>query len=252
MRTIGLACISGLLCLGACSNDNGSSTAPTITDYDDVAQAVGASTAPGNGGGDVGSMQDAADISLGVVPLGFALSGSGSIQGAKFGLTYDYSATCTDALGNSLSVCGPTTNDATVSVDWSGNLTLPNLTAMVTRDGDWTLTGLQSNTATLNGDGTFTFQADLGTGAQARSWDLSFSSNYDAVMVQRSPRMVVGGSIHDTIDAQRKGPAADGGTSDASFHVDGVLTFHADGSATLVLDGTNTYSITASGAVSRS
>ncbi len=40
---------------------------------------------------------------------------------------------------------------------WSGNLTIPDFTASVTRNGDWTITGLQTGTATFGGTGSFTF-----------------------------------------------------------------------------------------------
>ena len=130
------------------------SSPPTPEQYDDTAQAIASATAPSGGGGDVASMTDTVTISLGAMPSGFSLMGNGHFHGSRLGLDYDYAITCKNVAG-AVGLCGPTTDQATVDVSWSGNLDTANVDASVTRNGSWSVSGLQSDTATFNGDSSF-------------------------------------------------------------------------------------------------
>ena len=80
-----------------------------------------------------GPCPTSASLAVGVTPLDVSVNASGSFGADHAGVTYTFDVTCTDSSGAALAHCGPTTNAATASVDWSGNLTLPNLQADVTR-----------------------------------------------------------------------------------------------------------------------
>jgi hypothetical protein len=242
-RTIYMALLGGLLMASACgSSDEGDVMARA--DYDDVAQGMGTVVANGNaGGGDTASLSDSVELALGGMPLGFHLDASGSINGSRAGLQYDYTLTCEDAAGTSLEACGSTTDSATVSIDWSGELSLPNFIASVDRSGEWTIDGLQGDTAELNGSSDFTYSAELHSvfRDEVRTWDLDYSADYDAVLITTDDHVAVGGAIHYAIDAKRT--VSSNHDLDAHFVLEGDLTFNGDGSANLVLDGTQTYRI---------
>jgi hypothetical protein len=239
-----------LLVTAACSSDDGATRA-TDEDYDDVAQSLGAVVATGNGGGEVGSLSDSTDLAVGLPPAGITLSASGQFKGNRVGITYDYKLTCDDAGGQKLDACGANTSSAEVEVDWSGNLAVPNFSAAVARHGKWTLSKIQTGTTEFAGHGDFTFDAQLQPAGRniQREYHFSYAADYDGVLVQRFPRLVVGGEVHYTIDAVRKG-ASSNGDSSATFHVSADLKFGSDGSAVLTLDGSHHYTVnTASGQV---
>jgi hypothetical protein len=241
-----VAVASGLAGVG-CSSSN---TTPTTTDYDDVAQSTAAIVATPGGGGELGSMSASASIAAGALPatLNVSANASGSFGASSAGVTYDFSVSCTDAGGAALSHCGATTNDAQASVTWSGDLTIPDYTATVTRNGTWTLTGVQSGTATFNGTGTFSFASQFQSAFRNEqvSANLAYSASYDAVTYDESAHSVTGGSVHYTINASRAASSTSG-SSDGTFTMDAVLTFGPAGSATLTLDGSHKYNVTASG-----
>jgi hypothetical protein len=225
-----------------CSSD---STKPTDEQYDDTAQAIGSQTATSGGGGDVASMSDSVNIALGTMPLGFALSGNGHFQGSRLGVTFDYAISCKNLAGLALGTCDATTNDATVDVSWSGNFASPNLDASVTRDGSWAVTGLQTDTATFSGDGSFTFDATLRSifrpGVTA-TYNFDASASYTAVKITTADRKVVNGSASFDLTAHHMVTGTTNNV-DATFDVHAVVTFHADHTATLVLDGSRTYTL---------
>lgn len=228
------------LSLAACS----SSSTPTREQYDDTAQAIATTTAQSGGGGDVASMTDSVTISLGAMPTGFALMGDGHFHGSRLGVDYNYAIVCKSAAGVT-GPCGPTTDQASVDVSWSGNLASPNLDASVTRDGTWSVTGLQSDTATFSGNSSFSFDATLRSifrpGAQA-TYSFDASASYNAIRISTQQRQIIDGSASFDIaaHAQVTGTNKD---SEASFDVHAQITFHADHTAELVLDGSQHYSL---------
>jgi len=228
--------ISISFALAACSSDE---TTKTEHDYDDVASAVGSSMAK-DSGGDAAAMSDSTDLALGVMPLGFSLSGAGEFGGERLGLHYSYALVCKDASGGALSVCGASTDRLSAEVEWSGELDLPRLTASVEREGAWTVTGLQADVATLDGAGSFHLDAIVRPdGLPERGVQLDYQAAYDGVQIRVDDRAIIGGRASYDIDAERTA----GAEIDARFSMDAEVTFTADGSATLVLDGTHEYRV---------
>jgi hypothetical protein len=229
------------LSLSACAGS--SSDQPTDADYDDVAKSVG-SVVAANGGGEVATIEDAASISVGALPIDLSLEASGEVRGSRFGLTYSYMFECSDSLGNSLDVCDESTDTADVDMAWSGEIVIPNeLTASVERSGQWTMTNIQSGTASIDGVSSFDFDASFDGDDVDRRYHFSYSAEYDHIVVEMTPSRLVSGTIRYDISADRFVSVDGGDDIDVSFDIDAVLTFDADGNATLVLDGTRTYDV---------
>jgi hypothetical protein len=240
MKTLALA--STLALFAACTSSNDKSSSDITQDeYDDVAQSVGTSTTTTSGGGEVGAMADVVVIATGTLPLGFSLDASGKIDGSHLGVDYSYQVTCKDASGATLPACTNLTDSATASLSWSGNLTLPDFSSSVSRTGMWTVSGLQSSTASFGGNGTFMYDAMITNPARntAVSYALSYDATYDAVLVDTATKLAIGGSIHYEIDATKD----KGGSDTQTFSLSADVTFNADSTATIVLDGTHTYSL---------
>ena len=239
----GLTCAATLVA-AACTSSSSSSRTPTAQEYDDLAQHVGSTTSTGSGGGELASMKDALDLSVGVMPLGLSLDLQGHVNGARAGLTYDYQVTCTDAAGNKLATCGATTDKADVQVAWNGALTLPHLSAMIDRKGHWTLSGLTTQAPALDGDGSFTFDSDVTSifdaGAHA-TYHLTYDAQYEHVVFDAS-HVPVSGDLHYTVHAEHMETSSSGSASGA-FDVDVVVTFTGDGKADLALDGDHHYTL---------
>jgi len=229
--------------IAACSS---TSNQATPEEYDDTAQAIASTTATGGGGGDVASMTDSVNIALGTMPLGFSLQGDGHIHGSRLGVDYSYAITCKNLTGVVLPACDRSTNEASVTVAWSGSLRSQYLDATVTRDGAWTVTGLQTATATSSGDSSFSFDATLRSifrpGVTA-TYAFDASASYDAVRIATQERKVVDGSATFDLTGHHTVTGAGRNNVDASFSVHAQLTLHADHTAALVLDGTRNYSI---------
>jgi hypothetical protein len=257
-RSTRLALVSALLLASACSDENDPTDGPDPTpatreDYDDMAQAVGKLVVAGGlDGGETASFSDSVTIALGTMPIGFSLTAEGEIDGSRGGLAYSYSIACSDAEGNSLESCGSTTDSAAISVAWSGALDLPNFQAMIERNGDWTVTGLQGDTATFEGASDFDFSVQFQSLFRpvTRAYHLTYDAAYDAVLVDTETRTAIGGSIHYGIDAQRT-VTGDGEQVEARFVIDADVSFAADGAISLTLDGTEHYTIDATGNVVR-
>lgn len=228
--------------LAACSS---STSTPTRAQYDDTAQAIASTTATGGGGGDVASMSDSVTIAQGAMPQGFTLMGDGHFQGSRLGVDYSYAITCKTAAGI-VGVCNAATDQASVDVAWSGNLNSTNLDAAVTRNGSWSITGLQSATATFSGDSTFSFDATVRSifrpGATA-TYAFDASASYEAIKIATQQRQITGGTASFDVSARATVTGAGGNNSDKSFDVHAVITFHADHTADLVLDATQHYSL---------
>jgi hypothetical protein len=244
-------CVLGVLSLVACSSD---ATPATEADYDDVAQALSAVVATNGGGGEVGSLQDAASIAVGEPTADITLKATGEFIGNRLGLSYDYSVTCKDSTGKTLATCNGTTDDASVKVNWSGKLAALGLSADVTRDGAWQLTNLQSGTADVSGDSNLDFAAQFQSLFRhvSRAYQITYTADYSDVRVQRAPQQIIGGSVKYVVHADRKasGPLHD---SAANFDMTGLLEFASDGSAKLTLDHDFQYAVdTSSGQVTKS
>jgi hypothetical protein len=228
--------------LAACSSSN----KPTAEEYDDTAQAIGGAVVTGGGGGDVASMADSVSISLGAMPLGLAVMATGQVGGNRLGIDYTYTATCKDAAGAVLAKCDRTTDRAQIDVAWSGNLDTSNLDAAVSRDGSLTITGLQSDTATISGDSSFSFDTTLQSifhQGVTSSFAFDASATYNAIVVSTQDRQVVGGSAAFSVTAHRKVTGTTGHDVDKAFEVDATIAFNADHSASVVLDGTEHFTL---------
>jgi hypothetical protein len=234
------SCVLAATCAVGCS----SSDPATEADYDDVAQALSSTVSTGNGGGDVGSMNDTATVAAGATGLGVTFDASGKVSGDHFGLDYSYELACSDAKGAAQTKCDSTTDSAKVDVNWSGNLSLPHITASVDREGSWTLAGVQSDTVAFDGSSDFTLDLSLQSlwRNASRSYHLTYSADYAGVKLDRSARKVTGGSVKYVIDAERMAESAKK-ESDAKFHMDAALTFGTDGTAMLTLDKSHSYKI---------
>jgi hypothetical protein len=236
-----------LLSLGAgCGADQ-----PTENDYDSVAQALGSVAATSDGGGELGAMFDASAIATGSPGAGISLNASGSFSGNHLGLKYDYRIACADSAGMALGNCSSASDTADVSVKWSGTLNTAALSGMVSRDGMFKLSGIQSGTVTVAGSSSLAadahFEAILRDAT--RDYHLSYNAHYDGVQLQRSPAKMIGGRIRYALEVERK--ATNGATeSSKNFEIDADLVFDGTGGAKLTLDGDHHYMInTSSGAV---
>jgi hypothetical protein len=237
------------LSIAACSS---SSTPPSPADYDDAAQTIAAQAATqsgaGVGGGEVMAMADSVSITLGRLPLGFLRAGDGRIHGRRMGVDHTFTVTCKDAAGAALEKCDRTTDSATVEVEFSGDLETPNLTASVDREGSWTITGLQSATATFDGDSSFSLDTTLTSifrEGVTSTFALDATASYDAITIATADRKITGGSASFDLQAQRTVTGTEMGSHDVdkSFEIHAELTFNGDQTATLVLDGTHTFTI---------
>ncbi len=245
------ACTAATIGLGVLGCSGSATSAPTASDYDNVAQSTAALMIQAGGGGEVGSMYESASLAAGVMPGSVTVNASGSFGAAHAGVDYTLTVSCTDASGAALPACGPKTNDAQASVSWSGNLSLPpDLTATVSREGNWTLSGVQTGTVTFDGSSSFELAAQFTSafsGAKA-SADLAYSASYEAVTYSALAHHPIGGSIHYTVSGSRDASTANG-QSDATFAIDADVAFHPDGSATITLDGSHTYMVSSGGIV---
>jgi len=237
------------LSIAACSS---SSSPATTADYEDTAQAISSSTVTGGnggvGGGEVVAMADAMSIALGRMPLGFLRGTDGHFHGNRMGVDNNFTITCKDAAGTVLAACDKTTDSATVDVKWTGNLQTPNFTAAVDREGTWTITGLQSPTATINGDSSFSLDTTMTSifhQGVTSTYSFDTTATYNAIQIATQERQATGGSVSFEVKAHRTvtGTAMGSKDVDKSFDIHAELTFNADHTATLVLDGTHTFTL---------
>ncbi len=227
MKILGLSLLGLGTALTACSGNNA-----TPAEYDDVAQSVGASTASQSG--DVGAMVDLVAIAHGTMPAGFTNAGGGVITGTVLGLDYSYMITCKNASGTVLAACDSTTDSANVSFTWDGMITLPAISATITREGNWSVSGLTTSTATFNGNGTFVDDAMISN----TSYHFDTSATYSDVAINTGDNVANNGEIQLSIDGSKQAP---GGST--SFSVNADVTIHADSTATIVLDGQHDYTV---------
>jgi len=230
--------------VAACSS---SATPPTREQYDDTAQAIASTTATGgSSAGDVASMTDSVGLALGTMPAGFELQGAGQVHGNRLGVDYSYTVVCKDVAGATLASCDHTTNQATVSVAWSGNLHTANVDATVTRDGMWTITGLQTPTAGFSGDSNFSIDSTLTSVFRPGvtvTYTFDATAAYDAIQIATQPRQVTAGAATFDVTAHYRVTGTGSNNVDKSFTVHAEITFHADHTAGLVLDATQHYTL---------
>jgi len=238
-----LACLTlgSLVATAACSSSH--TVAPE--EYDDTAQAIGSTTASGAGGGDIAAMSDVLIIARGDLPFGFTLAADGHVRGARLGLDYNYALTCKDTAGTTLPSCGETTDRLDVSLTLSGTLITTGLDASLSREGSWTVTGMQSATTTFNGNGSFDFDATIRSvfrpGVVA-TYSFAYDASYDAVLIDSESHQAIGGSA--SFDASARHTVT--GTNhdrDVRFDISAEIEFHANHTASLVLDGDQRYSL---------
>jgi hypothetical protein len=237
--------------IAACASSPATSPA-TTQDYEDTAQTIAAATATSSGasvgGGEVVAMADSVSLALGRMPLGFLRGGDGRFHGTHMGLDHAFTITCKDAAGAALTACGRTTDSATVEVKFTGDIKTPSFSASVDREGTWTVTGLQSATATLNGSSSFSLDTSItSVFHQGVTSTLTFdtTADYKDITISTQERQVTGGTATFEIKAHRTVTGTPMGSHDVdkSFDINAVLTFNGDHTATLVLDGMQTFKI---------
>jgi hypothetical protein len=238
--TLGL---TSLLTVSACSSS--SDHAVTREEYDDTAQAIGTTTSSGSGGGDVAAMADVMIMARGEMPLGFTLTADGHVRGSRLGLDYNYALTCKDTAGTTLALCGPTTDRVDVSLTLTGDLATSNLDASLSRQGSWTVTGMQSATTKFDGNGSFDFAATIRSVFRpgvVTTYNFAYDASYDGVLIDSASHQAIGGSASFDASARHMVTGSNN-NSDVTFAVAADITFKADHTATLVLDGDQQYSI---------
>ena len=249
------------LSITACASSPSSTTPATNADYEDVAQTIASSTMTGSGGtgsggsslgaGDVIAIRDAVSLARGIMPLGFLRDHDGDehhFHGDRMGLGNAVTITCKDAMGAVQTACDKTTDSATVELKMTGSLMTPNFSATIDREGSWTITGLQSATATLDGSASFSLDTSIKSiFHQGVTSTLSFANTatYKAITVTTADREITGGSASFEVKAHRTVTGTANGSNDVdkSFDVHADLTFNADHTATLVLDDMHTFTI---------
>jgi hypothetical protein len=232
---------SASLLFAACA---GSDSRPlTSEEYEELAQSIGGVVATGRGG-ELGAVSDSLSIARGNLPLGFRVSGSGEIEGEHGALVYSYDVTCRDAAGDEQPACDATTDRADVTAAWSGQLELPRFRIETERDGAWTLSGLQGDTAVFAGTSDFRVAVDVEPlfGPAVRSYDLAYAAEYEDIEVDVAARRITGGSAHLAVTGELT-QSGNGQDEEVAFDVDVVLSFDGDSTATLVIDGDHRFQI---------
>jgi hypothetical protein len=171
-----------------------SETDVTTVDCNDVAQLVAGSTSI-----DIAAMADVVTLSQGDLVDGFTLD-AGVFSGTRLQIDYSYMITCVDAGGTTLATCGGTTDTADVSYTWAGSIALPTIGATITREGNWTIRGLQSTTAQLVGNATFVDDATIA----GSSYHFDSTATYAAIAIDVASQAATGGTITLDVDATRQ------------------------------------------------
>lgn len=196
-------------------------------DYDTVAQIVGSTVATPEGGGTVGALRDSIALAFGHAPDGFGDHG-GMMGGPHGGMDHEYMmVACRDRDGRLLARCDGTTDTATVIVKWSGDVRQPDFDLASTRQGTWTLGGLQHMSSWL----------PTVTGNSQVEGDARFAGDgHYTLSVDETEAMVAPGppSMHLDVDVTR---------GDAALHVGADVIFDGADLALLALDDMVSYRI---------
>jgi hypothetical protein len=224
----------------------GASTAchhATEEEYDDVATHVGAlsSQAPG---GDSEAARDTAIAAKGGLPEGLTRMGMGTITGRRGQLTYSFELTCKDAMGQVEAACDSSTDSAHLVLHWTGDIATLRYKATLDRTGDWTMTGLRSETATFNGKGTFDVDSEFTAIYRPlqRTFEFDYDADYDGVQIRMSDRVLTGGKATYDIQAHRTTEWRSR-QWDRTFEVHAEVTFDGTGTAKIALDGSRRYTV---------
>lgn len=249
------------LSIAACTAASTSSTTTpaTAADYEDTAQTIASATVTGDSSGlnfgDVIVFRDAMSIARGRLPLGFVRDSDNRCHGSHMGVGHDFTIACKDAAGAAQTACNDKTDSATVTVKQTGSLQTPNLSFSIDREANFTITGLQSDTATFEGDSSFSLdESMMSVFRQGVMSSLMFDATaaYKAITITTADHTVTGGTAnfevkaHRTVTGTGSAAGSNAGSNhdvDKSFDVTAALTFNTDGTATLVLDGTQTFKI---------
>jgi hypothetical protein len=164
------------------------------------------------------------------------------------GLGNAFTITCKDVAGAVQTACDKTTDSATVELKMTGSLMTPNFSASIDREGSWTITGLTTATATLDGSASFSLDTSIKSiFHQGVTSTLMFDNTaaYKAITVTTADREITGGAASFEVKAHRTVTGTANGSNDVdkSFDVHAELTFNADHTATLVLDDMHTFTI---------
>ena len=240
--------------IAACTSSSTQSSQATTADYEDAAQTIASSTvmngSGGIGGGDVIVFADALSLARGRLPLGFLRIDDHHFHGNLMGVDHAVTITCKDAMGNALTACNSTTDSATITLKQTGSVTTQSFMASVDREGSFTITGLQSDTATFNGDSSFSLDTTLHSAFHpgvTSTFMFEATASYKAITIATADHQITGGAASFEVKAHRTVTGTGSGTDnhdiDKSFDVHADITFNADHTATLVLDGTHTFTI---------
>ena len=226
----------GLL-FSACGSLSSSDSTVTRTEYDDVAQNVGSSTA--SNGGDVRAMADVTVMAGGTLPLGFTAGPGGEVSGSLLGIDYDFRLVCRNGDGSTLPVCNTTAELADVSISWGGSLALPNFTTTMDRHGQWSLANIQEASVKLAGNGTFSYDSSITNPATniTAGYHFDYDAAYIRVFIDKASRLATAGEIQYDIRARESIT----GQADRLFSIAADVRFNGDGTAILELDGTHDY-----------
>lgn len=225
------------LAMAACTDD---AAPPTDAEYQQVAQAVGATTSQL---GDGAALTVATQLVTGVVPIGLRLDGAGRFSGDHVGLSYDYDVQCRTVLLEPVP-CGALADAAVVDATWRGRLELPRWQASASHTGTWNLAGLRGDVTTVDGDARFVLGATFASASaqNTKTLDLRYDASYDGVQIDNDTHALVGGAVHYAIDMTTTHTTP--GHDDRTHHaIDAVVTFTGGGAATLVLDGDRRFTI---------
>lgn len=233
--------MSGLaFAVGACASST--KEPATAEEYDDTAQAIGETLAAEGDRGDVVSMKDAVKLARGIMPFGFFQTSDRHFGCRRSNLDVSFTIVCKDAAGAVQAKCNSRTDEAAIDVAWSGSVDTRTFDSMVSRLGSWTLTGLQSETATFSGLSAFSSSTTLTSVFSNRvsSYELNTAAAYNAIHISTDDRETIDGSASFDVSAHR---VVTGGKHDVdrTFEVHTDVIFHPDHTATLILDGEREY-----------
>src|SRR4030095_16919050 len=110
-------------------------------------------------------------------------------------------------------------------VPWDGQLERPRFTIQSERNGSWTLSGLQGDTAVLDGSSDFHLAVETQPlfGPATRSYDLAYTADYDGIAYDIGAERITAGSAHLAVAAERT-ESGNGQDSQLAFDVDAVVT----------------------------
>lgn len=242
MKTLNLHSLLSLLAASALISACGGE--PTPEDYDDIASSVGAVVADG-AGSEVEASADAVAAAQGSLPSGMTRAGAGMLTGRRGSLEYAFELTCQDAAGGTQAACeAGTTDSAHLVLDWEGTVDTARWDADFSRHGDWTLTGLTTATATLDGEGSFDLDASFTAIYRpvTSALLLNYDAVYDAVQIRTADRRPMSGVVTYQIHAERLASRR-GRQTGRTFDVTATVEFVPDAPAIITLDGTRTYQV---------